>query len=173
MVDDFGECWPAERMRRYGLALAYHDYVCRAEGMDARSWLEHYQTALAENDLAAAFGLIYHQVAPISRSRWESHRGVRFFPTARRPGGTRCQSFLVWGYNCPIHASAAELELDHSWPFALGGRSVPSNGIWLCKLHNRAKSHDVHNFEWPEVWPSWLMMMLAAIKFDCAQAATY
>src|SRR5690606_19983420 len=111
-------------------------------------------------------------VAPLASHRWERHRGSRNFAAARRPGGTKCQSYQVWGYTCPVHATAAELELDHGWPFALGGRSVPSNGVWLCTLHNRAKSHDVHNFEWPEILPSWLMMMLDAIKRDCETDAT-
>lgn len=154
-------------MRRYRLALAYHRYVCRTEGIDPRSWLEHHQTAIAENDVAGAFALIRQEVAPLPRDRWLRHLGSRNFATARRPGGTTCQSYQVWGYSCPVNATAAELELDHAWPYSLGGRSVSSNGVWLCMLHNRAKSHDVHNFDWPEMWPSWLIMMLNSIRLDC------
>lgn len=154
-------------MRRHELALDYHRNVLRNEGIDARSWLDQYETAAALNDVAAAFSLIHPHVSPISKQQWERHRGSRTFPTLRRPSGLKCESMLVWGYTCPMGTSAGDLELDHSWPFSLGGRSEASNGVWLCTLHNRAKSSDVHNYEWREDWPSWLMQFLTLIRRDC------
>lgn len=167
MVGGPADAWPRERTRRHELALAYHRNVLELRGIEARKWLDQYQTALALNDLAAAFSLIHPEVAPLTDARWRHHRGPRSFPALRRPSGIKCESMLVWGYTCPVGASAAELELDHGWPFALGGRSEPSNGVWLCMLHNRAKSHDVHNYQWPDEWPSWLLQMLALIQRDC------
>lgn len=167
MVGDFADPWPEERRRRHELALAYHKNAFDNEGINSRTWLERHQTAVALGDIAAAFSLIHRRVAPLSDERWRKHRGTRVFPAARRSSGLKCQSMLVWGYSCPFAATPSELELDHSWPYALGGRSEPSNGVWLCTLHNRAKSHDVHNYEWPENWPSWLLQMLALIRRDC------
>jgi hypothetical protein len=167
LVGDFGDSWRSERRRRHELALAYHKNVFDNEGVDARTWIERYQTAVALGDLAAAFSLIHRNVAPLSDERWGKHRGPRVFPASRRPSGLKCQSILVWGYHCPLAVSGRELELDHSWPYSLGGRSEPSNGVWLCMLHNRAKSFDVHNFEWPDDWPSWLLQMLALVRRDC------
>ena len=171
MIDD-ADAWQGERLRRYRLAIAYHLAVSTLEGLDERTWLERRAAAFVEADTATAYALIHQHVASVPKARWDQQRGPRQFAAARRPAGVGCQSVLVWGYECPIHASASDLELDHGWPFALGGQSAPSNGVWLCRLHNRAKSHDVHNYDWPMLWPSWLLVMLKLIGMDCERAET-
>ncbi len=41
------------------------------------------------------------------------------------------------------------------------------NGIWLCSIHNRAKSDDVHLYRWDEnECPSWATIMLSNIEQD-------
>ncbi len=166
MIND-ADGWKAERLRRYGLTLSYHRAVSELEGLDERTWLERHVAATVGSDSATSYALIHPTVAPVPTMRWEEHRGRRAFASARRPAGGKCQSLLVWGYECPLRSPVAELEMDHAWPFSLGGQSVPSNGVLLCRLHNRAKSHDVHNYDWPEMWPSWLLLMLSAVRSDC------
>lgn len=166
MIGD-ADAWKEERLRRFGLALDYHRVVDQLAGLDARTWLERSSAATAGHDTSTAYALIHRDVAPVTPERLRELQGQRAFASVRRLVGARCEANLVWGYDCPMHTPSHELELDHSWPFALGGQSVPSNGIWLCKLHNRAKSHDIHNYDWPELWPSWLLVMMSLIRADC------
>lgn len=156
---------PHEYARRIGYALEYHRVVQASLGIDPQTWLAHMETALARHSLPTALALIHRRVVPLTNEQWFNCVGPRSFPAIRRPNGLACDSLRVWGYGCPRHASSGELELDHAWPYSHGGKSAPENGVWLCKLHNRAKSDDVHFYEWPEGhWPSWLQIVLTQMK---------
>lgn len=156
-----------EIARRFSLALEYHRLVEAHSGVDADGWAALLTTARVKQLPALRMCLIHPSVVPISETRWKQHRGPRIFPPLSRSGQT-CWANLVWGYRCPCAAN--KLELDHAWPFALGGRSDRENGVWLCSLHNRAKSCDVHCYHWSAECPSWLSSMLDAIQRDVRAA---
>ncbi|WP_084125166.1 HNH endonuclease [Demequina sp. NBRC 110054] len=84
-------------------------------------------------------------------------RGPRLF---RSGPGHACQSQLVWGYSC----SGSPLEVDHMFPFALGGPTRPDNGLTLCREHNRAKGHDVHLIPWETYDFPWLADQVEQVR---------
>lgn len=152
---------PSELERRFRCALAFHTNVVELAGVDPSSWTTYSTTAAAESDLTLALALLSPEVAPVEPSVWKSIRGSRAFPYAPYPVGDHCWSHLVWGYSCPRKDG---LQLDHQWPYSLGGPSSVENGIWLCRMHNRAKSDDVHLYVWPtDTWPSWVTRRIALI----------
>ena len=73
----------------------------------------------------------------------------------------RCESRRIWGYDC---TSNDPLQIDHRFPFALGGPTVPENAIYLCRLHNQIKGHDVHLNRWEPDEFSWLPTEIAAVR---------
>jgi len=154
----------SELSRRFGLALEYHQHVENLKGAEPDAWLHRLDSVAARPSIALSMALIHGDVVPLNRSRWLEHRGDRIFKPRPRNGRT-CWSIQVWGYECPCKSS--ELELDHAWPFALGGRSVPENAIWLCSIHNRAKSSDVHCYHWKDgAVPSWVELLTQRFRFD-------
>ena len=60
--------------------------------------------------------------------------------------GKPCRSELLWGYECPL--SSDEMQLDHLFPYSLGGPTIGANAIPLCRIHNLMKSSDIHCFPW-------------------------
>ena len=79
-----------------------------------------------------------------SQRRAQGPRGVPLLPGLH----SRCQSDLLWGYSCPFDDG---LELDHLFPYALGGpSSTDGNAIVLCCQHNRMKAHDIHLLPWED-----------------------
>lgn len=83
-------------------------------------------------------------------------RGPRSFFTHRH--GT-CQSQLLWGYGC----DGSPIEVDHLFPYGLGGPTRPDNGIELCREHNRLKGHDVHLIPWETYKFGWLSQQAEAV----------
>lgn len=73
--------------------------------------------------------------------------------------GESCQAPLIWGYSCPNSA----IEVDHMFPYSLGGPTRADNGLLLCRDHNRLKGHDVHLIPWERYSFPWLADQLAAI----------
>lgn len=73
-------------------------------------------------------------------------RRVRSFSQAI-PSYERCGSGLLWGYECPFEQ---QLEVDHLFPWSLGGPTLPGNALYLCRNHNRAKAHDIHLIPWED-----------------------
>lgn len=67
----------------------------------------------------------------------------------RVPPSAHCESEQLWGYGCPF-GSRAEIEVDHLFPWALGGPTIAENALFLCRHHNRAKGHDVHLIPWEQ-----------------------
>jgi hypothetical protein len=78
----------------------------------------------------------------------------------------KCECHIVWGYDCRLDTI---LELDHLFPYALGGPTIGTNRITLCKYHNMVKSSDVHCFPWEfyEKWcVPWVDMQLKKLRTD-------
>lgn len=144
--------------------MRYHQNVVHYEGIDGRSWIALADTAKANHDLPLALALVHRDVSPMDFERWSKIRGPRDFAYSVSGNGQDCWSRLVWGYDCPY---INDLHLDHAWPFALGGRSTPDNGVWLCEIHNRAKSDDVHAYRWQaDPWPSWLALFTERLSAE-------
>lgn len=159
IVDSSGEI-----NRRFSLALEYHRQVEKLTGVHSDVWLDLVNSAAARPAIALTMSLIHPHVVPLRRQRWLERRGGREFRLRPRMG-RNCWAFQVWGYECPYNRGP--LELDHAWPYALGGQSVPENALWLCKIHNAAKSSDVHCYHWKEdSVPSWVEMLIDRFRQD-------
>ena len=65
-----------------------------------------------------------------------------------------CASEELWGYTCPFDSP---LQVDHRFPWALGGPTCTSNALYLCRDHNLAKGHDVHVLAWRQYEFDWLV----------------
>ena len=155
---------PEEISRRYRAALTYARNVVRCEDIMPMVWLARCEKARGEGDLPLALALIHPRSAPLTEQRWKGLRGARFGFLYRSPY-EHCMATQVWGYSCPLTEEA--LELDHAWPYALGGRSTSDNAVWLCKCHNRAKSSDVHCYHWSAgALPEWLGDLLRRMERD-------
>ena len=59
-----------------------------------------------------------------------------------------CQSRVLWGYACPFEGA---LEIDHLFPYGLGGPTRRENAMVLCAQHNRMKAHDIHVLPWEAI----------------------
>lgn len=86
--------------------------------------------------------------------------GLTSFVGTTRVG--RCDSTHLWGYECPLQESA--MESDHLFPKSLGGPALPTNQVWLCKVHNGWKSSDLSAFPWEDGRPAWLDGQLDRIR---------
>lgn len=153
-----------ELRRRFRAAFAYASEVVSSEDISPDAWRARLDRARTEADLPLALSLIHPNVAPIAATRWQDLRGPRDIARYRSSLDT-CQSERVWGYACPRPDSP--LQLDHAWPWSLGGRSTPDNSVWLCREHNSAKSWDVHCYDWAAAsFPEWLTDFLSNIERD-------
>ena len=90
-------------------------------------------------------------------------RGKRKFEPEIFTSATRCQSKLLWGYDCKVQYSI-KFQSDHLWPYALGGATVSENKKILCEIHNSFKTSDIHLFPWEEGLPSWYSQIIESIK---------
>lgn len=80
-------------------------------------------------------------------------RGPRRFPAARPSQISSCEaSRLTPGSVCSLPWS--ECQLDHVWPYSLGGPTVPGNRAVLCATHNQIKAAFV--LLTPDAPPDWL-----------------
>ncbi len=69
-------------------------------------------------------------------------QGLRKFPhTSPRI----CRSDLIWGYRCEF---SGDFQQDHLFPYSLGGPTLASNRVHLCRYHNMVKSSDIHCYPW-------------------------
>ena len=84
-------------------------------------------------------------------------RGPRGFPLRAQKSGS-CQAEVLWGYQC----ARVPLEVDHLFPYSLGGPTRPENGVLLCVSHNRLKGHDVHLLPWETYRFPWLAEQVEA-----------
>ena len=60
----------------------------------------------------------------------------------------KCGSELLWGYPCHLKG---DLQQDHLFPYSLGGPTLGTNRLWLCRYHNMVKTCDIHCFPWGDV----------------------
>jgi hypothetical protein len=90
-------------------------------------------------------------------------RGPRPFGEEVAIGSLQCRSEQFWGYPCS-QSGVQHLVADHFFPYSLGGPTVVSNKVYLCKLHNQMKSNDVHLYPWELGEPQWLSACLEAIR---------
>lgn len=72
-----------------------------------------------------------------------SLQGPRAFSSTL--GGNLCQSVNIWGYGCEL---SGEIQQDHLFPYSLGGPTIGTNRIYLCKYHNMVKTSDIHCYPW-------------------------
>lgn len=159
---------PEQIAFRFDQAYRYKRLVVDMPSLSPAAWRALYRDLIANPapDLPMGLALIAPSVAPLSEQRWADLRGNRFGDVPRG-AMDQCGSRRVWGYECP--GAEDRLQLDHAWPYALGGRSVAENGVWLCGPHNHAKSWDVHCYTWERPQrPRWLDGFLARIDADLA-----
>lgn len=63
----------------------------------------------------------------------------------------RCQMEALSKVRCKFNEFPdirGRCEIDHMWPWALGGPTVLSNSIRLCRFHNATKSSGIEHFPW-------------------------
>jgi hypothetical protein len=70
-------------------------------------------------------------------------------------GGTEvqdedCGFSKIDGLKCPFdgHNDLEPNEEDHWWPAALGGPTISTNRLVLCKFHNRVKGYSPYLWHW-------------------------
>lgn len=159
---------PEQIAFRFDQAYRFKRLVTDMTSLLPSDWRRLYGRLISgrDVDLPMSLALIAPSVVPLAQRRWLELRGGRFGNVARG-ALDRCGSQRVWGYECL--GSEDRLQLDHAWPYALGGRSVSENGVWLCAPHNHAKSWDVHCYSWEQTArPRWLDAMLQRIDADLA-----
>lgn len=89
-------------------------------------------------------------------------RGPRQFNQEAAMSSIGCQAEFLGGYPCqrPVGSVVAA---DHLFPYSLGGPTVGSNKVYLCRLHNQMKSNDIHLYPWERGLPVWLLQTAAAV----------
>ena len=78
--------------------------------------------------------------------------------------GSHCHSSLLWGYECELDVV---LQMDHLFPYSLGGPTISGNMLTLCKYHNMVKSSDIHCYPWGQFdkWAiPWVVTQVEKIK---------
>ena len=121
----------------------------------------------------------YRALAKVDNCYVRARRG--FFRSKHMQMGARCEAHQYWGYSCAggwrnaadfvenlSDTDANTLQLDHSFPYSLGGVTNIENRAVLCGLHNGIKAHDIHVWQW-ERWqgtgsaPAWVDRALRTI----------
>ena len=74
-------------------------------------------------------------------------RDIQGYRSFKQENG-KCQSKLIWGYECPIHSLLCHG--DHLFPYSMGGPTISANKLLLCRYHNMVKATDIHLFPWEE-----------------------
>jgi hypothetical protein len=128
----------------------------------ARSSTRHWPTEFSVHQsgvlsLPESLALVYprHYEDLVSA---EKVRGPRHFDA--EIGKEPCRAEIIWGYRCNAQAASA----DHLFPYSLGGPTIASNKVHLCRFHNEMKSNDIHLFPWELGRPLWLAQCLQAIR---------
>jgi hypothetical protein len=137
---------------RISLARDYLEALARTFQSD---WLDLYQQYKeGQLPLTDAMALAHPENYPELHDGIDI-RGERAFPPLRHPHGLRCESALIWGYTCGLDPAGA-LAADHLFPWAMGGPTVATNQVMLCRYHNLVKTSDVHVYPWERGEPQWL-----------------
>jgi hypothetical protein len=129
----------------------------------AQDWMAAYQVyCRGESSLPEAMALL-HPEHYAGHAAQATICGQRAFAREPGVGAYVCRARTIWGYDCARKGD----EADHMFPYSLGGFTVAANKIYLCSLHNRLKSADVHLFMWEGSEPPWLsaaLRQIASIK---------
>jgi hypothetical protein len=132
---------PARLNFRLDAARSYFSALREATSRDWSALWDRYQAGSLSD--AEALALI-HPVWLEGVSGSTPSRRRRTFGLVI-PNYESCASSQIWGYACPFER---RLEVDHLFPWGLGGPTRPENAVYLCQNHNRAKGHDVHLIPW-------------------------
>ena len=100
-------------------------------------------------------------------------RGPRSFSKEPALSTIRCRASLIWGYECHFHSQiSGGVVADHLFPYSFGGPTISLNKVYLCKLHNELKGHDLHLYCWENGEPEWLKDLLRRI-YSLKMQSTY
>lgn len=125
------------------------------------SWDAGYERWRKSQDLALGLALIHPEWWLDVLNGRPDIRGPRKFAHSIRDGD--CQSGFIWDYAC----DNSKIELDHAFPYSLGGPTIANNALSLCYRHNRIKGHDVHLLPWDQPSTpcfSWVADQVAKVK---------
>jgi hypothetical protein len=127
-----------------------------------RQWEDDYRR-IDEESLAVRFVLLhpFHYDEDNTDKKRCEIRGGRRFPFKPQVAEGGCAAKLLWGYSCPLEGT--NLQVDHEFPYSLGGPTDPRNRLILCDMHNRLKSSDLHVYPWEKGEPKWLRDILDKI----------
>lgn len=140
-----------ERIKSAEIYLEHLEYSLKTD------WISQYKAYLKgelsnEESLSLVHPLHYKDTAEEG-----DIRGPRSFTKEPSSGTIRCQCNKIWGYKCPVSLRELDvIEADHLFPYSLGGATVSSNKIHLCKVHNRSKGSDFHLLPWENLNLSWV-----------------
>lgn len=117
----------------------------------SRPWLESYSTA---QDVYIKLALLHPEhyksldlPSNVSISKLQAKiQGPRSFQNKSNQGSCNCN--LLWGYNCTLNE---DIQQDHLFPYSLGGPTLGTNRIYLCRYHNMVKTSDIHIYPWINV----------------------
>lgn len=135
-------------------------YLLSLQTVLSQNWLDTYQKK--ELDIYEKLSLLHPDHIdsldlPYSQKKSEIQSLVQG-PRQFKPHHIKqsCDSRKLWGYSCKLDQP---LEQDHLFPYSLGGPTISTNRIFLCKYHNMVKSCDIHILPWNDInnWiPLWV-----------------
>lgn len=148
-----------------------HRFQCAQQYLDSLelslqiNWLEQYELYRKRQlSLPSAFALVHPwHYEDLTSTEVASVRGNRRFSKEVSMKSILCSSEIIWGYKC-CRRLREKVQADHLFPYSLGGSTVASNKIYLCKFHNQMKSNDIHLFPWERGEPEWLSICLQVIE---------
>ena len=145
---------------RYLSCLQQQESWVRDPALHMTEWVFTYEEATAAQDVPTLIALLHpmHYVkgdgSNIASALTPPH--IRAEPKIRIPHARGCQiSDLVSG----IHCGRLATQVDHKFPFALGGANLAENYVFLCAICNQMKSTSVLHFDWQSL-PEWAELRL-------------
>lgn len=142
-----------------GRFIAAHKYLgTLARVATIEDWREASSRALGQQIQGPeTFALLHPQYFAEDPVLTVRLQGSRQFKPAELAAveGHGCQSKRIWGYACDL-SSGSSLNADHVFPYALGGPTISSNLLPLCRYHNQVKTHDIHLYPHWQAAPSWV-----------------
>lgn len=140
--------------KRIESAKKYLDYLEYSLKTD---WAHQYEAYLEgkmskEESLSLIHPLHYKDVTGAG-----DIRGTRSFTKEPSSDTIKCECEKIWGYDCSVSLrELGVIQADHLFPYSLGGATVSSNKIHLCKVHNRSKGADFHLLPWADLNFNWV-----------------
>ncbi|MDH5401957.1 MAG: HNH endonuclease [Candidatus Heimdallarchaeota archaeon] len=150
----------------------WENYIKQLNNLPVENWENLYNKFNKnKNDLVSLMILIHPEnynhlikIPGISDPRGNRYFDNTVFSIDRNQN--KCDSIKIFGYICPLkNSDENKINIDHLWPFSLGGPTEVSNGIFLCKIHNNFKHNDIHNIDENLLLNfTWLEELLSKIK---------